>query len=276
MHKIASYSVRRDNAEHGRIWRLATHGICVVVGVREKFIASCSFGKDSAAMVLRLLEEKKPLDEVVFYDTGMEFDAIYKVRDMIVPRIEESGIKFTTLKPPRPFLYDMLARPVKRRDGSYLYGYGWCGGTCRWGTTEKTAAMDKYEAGCHWYVGIALDEPERLARLPEHKSSPLAEWGMTEADCLRYCREHGISWDEGGIDLYDVLDRVSCWCCSNKNYKELKAIHDYLPTYWEKLKALQTRISERPMKKWANKKYGAYGNVFDMERVFEDNGKCKM
>ena len=29
-------------------------------------IASCSFGKDSLAMVLRLIEENKPLDEVVF------------------------------------------------------------------------------------------------------------------------------------------------------------------------------------------------------------------
>ena len=29
-------------------------------------IASCSFGKDSLAMILRLIEENKPLDEVVF------------------------------------------------------------------------------------------------------------------------------------------------------------------------------------------------------------------
>ena len=31
-------------------------------------------------MVLRLLEENKPLDEVVFFDTGMEFDSIYHNR----------------------------------------------------------------------------------------------------------------------------------------------------------------------------------------------------
>ena len=30
-----------------------------------KYIASCSFGKDSLAMVLRLIAENKPLDEVV-------------------------------------------------------------------------------------------------------------------------------------------------------------------------------------------------------------------
>ena len=46
-----------------------------------KFIASCSFGKDSLAMVLKILEKKIPLDEVIFFDTGMEFDSIYKKRD---------------------------------------------------------------------------------------------------------------------------------------------------------------------------------------------------
>ena len=48
------------------------------------YIASCSFGKDSLAMVLRLIEENRPLDEVGFYDTGMAFRAIYNVRDRLV------------------------------------------------------------------------------------------------------------------------------------------------------------------------------------------------
>ena len=48
-----------------------------------KHIASVSFGKDSLAMLLKLIEEKWPLDEVVFYDTGMEFQAIYYIRDKV-------------------------------------------------------------------------------------------------------------------------------------------------------------------------------------------------
>ncbi len=61
-----------------------------------KYIASVSFGKDSLAMLLRLLEENKPLDEVVFYDTGMEFKAIYRIRDMVKFILEKKGIKYTT------------------------------------------------------------------------------------------------------------------------------------------------------------------------------------
>ena len=42
-------------------------------------IASVSFGKDSLAMLLMLIEKQYPLDEVMFYDTGMEFNAIYNL-----------------------------------------------------------------------------------------------------------------------------------------------------------------------------------------------------
>ncbi len=49
----------------------------------SKAVASVSFGKDSLAMLLYILENRMPLDEVIFYDTGMEFDAIYRNRDKI-------------------------------------------------------------------------------------------------------------------------------------------------------------------------------------------------
>ena len=55
-----------------------------------KYVASVSFGKDSLAMLLRLIEENKLLDEVVFYDTGMEFECIYKMRDKILPMLKEN------------------------------------------------------------------------------------------------------------------------------------------------------------------------------------------
>ena len=98
------------------------------------------------------------------------------------------------------------------------------------------------------YVGIAADETARLEKeVKPYKRHPLAEWSMAEADCLAYCHERGFAWMEGDISLYDVLDRVSCWCCRNKNLKELRAIHDYLPDYWERLVAMEQVLG--PMKK---------------------------
>jgi 3'-phosphoadenosine 5'-phosphosulfate sulfotransferase (PAPS reductase)/FAD synthetase len=59
--------------------------------MKQKYIASVSFGKDSLAMLLKLIEKKYPLDEVVFYDTGKEFQAIYDVRDSVLPLLEKQN-----------------------------------------------------------------------------------------------------------------------------------------------------------------------------------------
>lgn len=142
----------------------------------DRYIASVSFGKDSLAMVLLILERGLPLDEVVFYDTGMEFKAIYDTRDRVLPILYDHGVKYT------------------------------------------------------------------------------------EADALDYCYDRGFFWEENGIRLYDVLDRVSCWCCANKNLKELRNIRTHLPKYWNRLKDIQSR-TDRPMK-------GPGKSVFDLEERF--------
>lgn len=229
-----------------------------------KYVASVSFGKDSLAMLLLILEKGLSLHEVVFYDTGMEFQAIYSIRDRILPILEEHGVKYTELHPPRPFLFDMLEKPVNSKKNGLHYGYSWCGGCARWGTANKTAALDaaarKAGRNVIQYVGIAADEPKRLERLPENKVAPLADWGITEADALRLCYEKGFFWEENGFRLYDILDRVSCWCCANKNLKELRNIYTHLPEYWDRLKEIQAR-TDRPMK-------GKGKSVFDLEERF--------
>lgn len=237
-----------------------------------KYVASCSFGKDSLAMVLRLLEENKPLDEVIFFDTGMEFDSIYRNRDRIKYLLFEKHIRYTELHSKNNFLFDMFVRPIKYRnpenkDYPMHYGYEWCGARgIRWGTSGKLQAIQKHykenydDEEIFEYIGIAVDEPDRV-KDDVHKIYPLVDWGMTEKDCLQYCYDKGYDWNENGIELYSVLDRVSCWCCQNKNLKELKNIYMYLPEYWQRLRGLQSRI-DTPMK-------GEGKSVFDLEKRFE-------
>ena len=138
-------------------------------------VASVSFGKDSLAMILLLLERNIQLDEVIFYNSGIEFDCIYHIRDQITPILEQRGVRFTEVKPDAPFLYYMLEKPVNSKKNGFHLGYRWCGGKCRWGTKLKTNALDgiALDAEVH-YVGIAADEPERLAKLKPPKCSPLA------------------------------------------------------------------------------------------------------
>lgn len=230
-----------------------------------KYIASVSFGKDSLAMLLILLSNKYPLDEVIFYDTGTEFNCIYEVRDKVKEMLMVNNIKFTELKPKDTFIYTMFEKPVKKRDGTISNGYSWCGGRCRWGTTEKVRTISNYLKSNYGenykeYVGIAYDEPKRI-KDDDKKIYPLYDLRLTEKECLNYCYDSGFTWTEDGINLYNILDRVSCWCCANKNLKELKNYFLYLPTYWNKLKELQSK-TDRPMK------YNKY-SVFDLEEKFK-------
>lgn len=232
-------------------------------------IASVSFGKDSLAMLLMLLEKGMPLDEVVFYDTGMEFQAIYDIRDQIKPLLRERGIAYTEMQPAAPFTYTMFDKPVNVGKPTFHHGYSWCGGVCRWGTTEKLKSLDKWAESkkAYVYVGIAADESKRLAKeRKSYKLFPLADWGMTEQQCLEYCYKHGYFWRECGVRLYDILDRVSCWCCANKNLKELRNIHSRLPAYWDRLKDMQSQL-ERPMK-------GPGKSIFDLDARFTKEARA--
>ena len=209
-----------------------------------KYIASVSWGKDSTAMLMLIIEKKLPLDEVVFFDTGAEFDTIYKVRDLMIKKyLKPNGIKYTELHPQTPFFELMLKHKHKTRKGTIKTGYGWCGGVCRWGTSQKTSALNKYCKGSIQYIGIAYDEEERYKRLTPNKKAPLYEYKITEEQALLKCYKHGIYFDK----LYTILKRVSCWCCRNKNLKEISNYKQYLPKYYKMLCELEEQIGE-PMK----------------------------
>ena len=169
---------------------------------------------------------------------------------------EDKAIKFVTLHPEKSFDYLMFEHIHK----SGKTGYSWCGGNCRWGTTFKIQALDKYaklNKGCVVYVGIAADEKHRLEKeRAEYKSFPLVEWDTVEAECLQGCYDACFDW--GG--MYEHLDRLSCKFCKNKNLKELRNIRKYYPDVWEELKEYQ-RKTDRPYK-------GEGQSVFDLEKRF--------
>ena len=76
-------------------------------------IVSLSGGKDSTAMLLRMLEEKMPVDVILFCDTGLEFDAMYKHIDKLEKYINKPIPK---LKAPRSFEYYFYEYSPKRKN----------------------------------------------------------------------------------------------------------------------------------------------------------------
>lgn len=213
----------------------------------EFVVVSFSGGKDSTAMLLRLIEEGQHIDTILFCDTGLEFPGMYEHIDKVEKYI---GRPITRVKSAFDYEHLMFDYPVRRnqdspiikRYGAGSFGYGWPGPKQRWCTSRlKDMPRDAFlrnlrkEYDVREYIGIAADEQYRLDRKRNKHSNhvhPLVDWGMTEADCLRYCYERGFDW--GG--LYEHFKRVSCWCCPLQSLVELRELYQHFPELWRKLK----------------------------------------
>lgn len=210
---------------------------------------SLSGGKDSTCMLLMMIERGMPIDIVLNTDTGMEFPEMYehlaKVDEYLY---RERGLHITTLRHPKGFEWMMFNDPKKQessiayrqRLGIPLYGNGWPGMTARWCTGQlKTHLLTKEvnrlkaERNSIHYVGIAADEAVRC----KGEKYPLVEWGVTEAEALQYCYDHGF--DFGG--LYHIYRRASCWCCPLQRIGELRKLRKHHPELWERLLDMDNR-----------------------------------
>ena len=98
-----------------------------------------------------------------------------------------------------------------------------------WCTKLKLAALPKAHGEDIAYLGIAADEPERIARhigKPGVKL-PLVEAGWTEAMCREWCEENGLL-----SPIYTTATRGGCWFCHNQGVDQLRLLRRDYPEYW--------------------------------------------
>ena len=179
-------------------------------------------------MFLRLLEEGKPLDEVLFVDTTLEYECVYKNQELVKKMCEERGIKYTALKPEHSVDWYCLFGRRKEKNQfkihwhKFTWHWGvpirphrrWCLHQLKRHTTDSQENLKefKHKYLIHNYIGIAVNEDRNAVNLRtrnEEASYPLKEWGMTNDDCLQYCYDHGVDFD----GMYNWSSRLSCWCC---------------------------------------------------------------
>jgi hypothetical protein len=80
-------------------------------------------------------------------------------------------------------------------------------------------------------VGIAIDEPERLARLKENDFSILAKYKITEDMTYDICKKYNLL-----SPTYSNKTRGGCWFCPNQPIKEFALLKKNYPYLWEELR----------------------------------------
>lgn len=215
----------------------------------KKYVASCSFGKDSLASIILAHEHGEPLDEIIYCEVMFSKEISGEIpehRDFIyntaIPKLEAWGYKVTVIRGPKTYLdcfYRVIEKPTKnqankgKRKGFVMVGHCDVQRDCKIRPIEKYFKQ-KERDGVMQYLGIAIDEPKRLKRIREDQISLLAKYGYTEQMAKEKCQEYGLL-----SPIYNFAPRGGCWFCPNAGYGELKHLRTYHRDLWNKLLELE-------------------------------------
>ena len=211
-----------------------------------KYIASCSFGKDSLATIILAHIHNEPIDEIIFSEvmftkeiSAEQPDHIDWIYNVAISKLESWGYTVKVLRAERTFedifhhriLYSQTPEKVGKMLGFPIPGM------CAVNDRLKLSPVKKYyrrlKEDFIQYLGIAVDEPQRLKRMhkSENKVSLLEKYNYTEQMALELCEEYGLL-----SPLYKRLKRGGCWFCPNAHLDELAQLVKEHPDYWNILK----------------------------------------
>lgn len=196
----------------------------------SKNIVSFSGGKDSTAMLLRMIELELPIDEIVFADTGFEFPELYDYISKIEEHIER---KITVLKPEEGLFEKWFyGKAVKGKWKGNPRGFPLVAFPCWWSRESKIRPLHKIQKDAERvYVGIAYDEKERMSKTDGKLIYPLVDWKWTEQDCIDYLNKKGLF-----NPLYVNFNRLGCYFCQKQSESSLYVLFKNYPKLWEKMK----------------------------------------
>lgn len=218
-----------------------------------RYLASCSFGKDSLAAILLAKKHGEPLDEAVYCEVMFDKTISGEVpehRDFIytkgIPALERMGIKVTVLRGKKTYVDLFTGRITRGPKKGMLRSFPVCG-KCYVQRDCKLRPILRYQKTLPpdtvQYIGIAKDEQERLLRLEGRQVSLLEKYNCTEQDAKELCRQAGLL-----SPIYQFTNRGGCWFCPNAKRKELRHLYDHHPDLWARMLELQAvpgKVSEK-------------------------------
>lgn len=191
-----------------------------------KHVLFCSGGKDSVASLILAKLHNEPLDAVVFCEVMFDEETsgehplhISFVNNKLKSFVEkEIGVPFIVVRSDRTYVSRFKHIRSKGTYKGCMAGFpipGRCeiNRDCKMNPIRKFRKQHNIETE---YVGIAIGEPERLARLDgKTKISLLAKYGYTEEMAKELCIKYDLL-----SPIYEISKRNGCWFCMNCGNKE--------------------------------------------------------
>lgn len=211
-----------------------------------KYIASCSFGKDSLAMIIKIKELGLPLDEVIYCDIRFDDEPCSGEMPLMkefIPKAEKIlkdkfniEVKHLTYKRTFKEQFYTIKQKGKHIGDNYGFPYvigSWCNSRLKIEPIRKY--LKEIDDDIIQYVGIAYDEPIRYERL-NHKThiALLYDLKITEEEALKICKKYDLV-----SPIYKTSFRGGCWFCPKQSIKQLENLYRNYPDLWNILKNME-------------------------------------
>ena len=211
-----------------------------------KHIVAFGGGVDSTAMILGLIENKRPIDLILFADTGAERPETYAHIENFSNWLIAHGHPTINIvkRVRRDGSLENLEQECHRRVNlpSIAYGFKSCS------QKHKIAPQDKYLN--HWapakevwktgqkcvkYVGYDANESHRAdnaAKRDDPKYTyeyPLIEWGWDRQDCLAVMERYG----------FKNIGKSACFFCPSSKKAEVIELYNKHPDLFNRAVAIE-------------------------------------
>jgi 3'-phosphoadenosine 5'-phosphosulfate sulfotransferase (PAPS reductase)/FAD synthetase len=185
----------------------------------QRFVLSFGGGVNSVALMVLLIQEDLPLDEVLFADTGSELPETYDYLTVAEEYCRKHGVPFVTVrKASGVSLYDhCLSRKV-------IPSAVW-----RWSTRDfkVTPIHRRYRSTgghIHQYLAIAYDEIERMkTSRVEYVTNlfPLVDRRITRQGCIEIIESAGLPVPVKSGCFFCPFNSAERWAWLNRAHPSL-------------------------------------------------------
>ena len=183
-----------------------------------RHVLSFGAGVNTVALMVMLIRDGGPLDEVVFADTGGETPATYASLELSAGYLAQRGIPLTVVRA-RPRGTDLFGTAWRRR---VIPSVQW-----RWCTRDyKVAPIHRHYRGLgvhiNQYVGIAYDEIHRMKESQDDYITnlyPLVDRRMSRGDCVALIEQAGLP----------VPEKSGCFFCPFNSTERWRDLLDEYP-----------------------------------------------